>query len=112
MPPKNEKTQKIRNLNDIFRRTGAGGRVYMTPSIQALPIEKQIDLFSRIRTFDTFTVENDPYGEHDFASLPIGDEKAYFKIDYYNKDMSAGSEDPSDTKQTTRVMTVMLSHEY
>lgn len=107
-----ERTGMIRDLNDSFRRTGAGGKVFLTRGIAALSeVEKQ-ELISRIRLFDDFNEENDPYGEHDFAALPIGDYKAYFKIDYYNADMSGGSEDPADLCMTTRVMTIMYSHEY
>jgi hypothetical protein len=38
--------------------------------------------------------------------------KVLAKIDYYDKAMHLGSEDPTDTSKTTRVMTLMLSSEY
>ena len=89
-----------------------GGHIYVTPGVQALSFETLSDLFLRIKRIEVFDPENDPYGEHDFAAIEIDDQKAFFKIDYYNEDLSAGSEDPANPKLTTRVMTVMLSHEY
>ncbi len=77
-----------------------------------MPEELKQDLLKRIKQFDTFDAENDPYSEHDFGSLSVRNEKAYFKIDYYNENMSAGSEDPADPAATTRVMTIMFSNEY
>ena len=63
-------------------------------------------------TFDEFTEDNDPYDEHDFGSFELCGRKFFWKIDYFDRAMEYGSEDPSDPKQTTRVMTVMLASEY
>ncbi|HEX3871384.1 MAG TPA: DUF3768 domain-containing protein [Pirellulales bacterium] len=35
-----------------------------------------------------------------------------FKIDYYDRDMEFGSEDPADPQKTTRVMTILRADEY
>ena len=59
-----------------------------------------------------FNADNDPYGEHDFGIVKHGGESIYFKIEYYDKDLEFGSEDPADPDQTTRVMTIMLACEY
>ncbi len=67
----------------------------------------------KLREFDNFTDDNDPYGEHDFGSFEHDGMKIFWKIDYYDKHCSArGSEDPSDPEQTLRVLTIMLAHEY
>ena len=65
-----------------------------------------------MQSFNAFTPDNDPHGEHDFGSVEHAGLKVFFKIDYYDKTLSAGSEDPSDPAQTTRVMTLMLAQEY
>ena len=59
-----------------------------------------------------FSADNDPHGEHDFGRFEVAGEKFFWKIDYYGSDMMSGSEVPSDPEKTTRVLTIMLSHEY
>ncbi len=49
---------------------------------------------------------------HDFGAVEIDGEKLFWKIDYYNRDMTAGSEDPANEKETRRVLTIMLAIEY
>ena len=39
-------------------------------------------------------------------------EKILWKIDYYAPDLVRGTGDPSDTKQTVRVLSIMLASEY
>ena len=70
------------------------------------------ELVSKIRSFDNFNEENDPYGEHDSFVFDLNNKEFFFKIDYYSKDREHGSEDPADESKTTRVMTVMRSSEY
>jgi hypothetical protein len=50
--------------------------------------------------------------EHDFGSFELAGETFFWKIDYYNNDLVAGSEDPADPSKTTRVLTIMLAEEY
>ena len=103
-------TAAIRNLNDRFRQTLQGGRVFITPGIA-----KRADaaaIVNRVRIFTEFSGDNDPHGEHDFGAFDVGVDKIFWKIDYYDADMAAGSPDPSDIAVTTRVLTVMLAEEY
>jgi hypothetical protein len=55
---------------------------------------------------------NDPYGEHDFGALDYAGAKLFWKVDCYDKSLSAGSPDPTDPNVTTRILTIMLASEY
>ena len=106
------KTATIQRLNDTFRRTFAGGKIMTTCGVAEFPVEIKTAAFIAVQTFDAFTEDNDPHGEHDFGSFEIGPRKFFWKIDYYAPDMENGSEDPSDPRQTTRVLTIMLAEDY
>ena len=112
MTPPSAATDRIRALNDEFRSTFEGGRVVMTPAVSELLPDAQAKLLEAVRTFSNFSAENDPHREHDFGSIELGGQTWFFKIDYYALDLAAGSEDPSDPAQTTRVMTIMRADEY
>jgi hypothetical protein len=103
---------RIRELNDTFRRTFSGGRVVMTAGIQALPERAQAAVLERVRSFDDFTLDNDPHGEHDFGSFEFSGVEVFWKIDYCDVTIEAGSEEPADPSTTTRVLTIMLASEY
>jgi hypothetical protein len=77
-----------------------------------LPEADRIAVLNKVFTFEDFTPDNDPYGEHDFGMVEHAGEKYFWKFDYYDKHMEFGSPDPSDPAQTTRVLTVFLSSEY
>ena len=113
--------QRIAVLNDRLRtRIGCldglahwKAQVWMTASIASLPPALQLAIQERVRTYDDFSEDNDPYGEHDFGAFDmptVG--KIFWKIDYYAPDMRWGSEDPADPKKTVRVLTIMLASEY
>ena len=84
----------------------------MTSGIQALGQAAVNEILNKIRTFDAFTKDNDPWGEHDCALLTVGGNKVMFKIDYYDRDLQYASPDPSEAMKTCRVMTILLAEEY
>jgi hypothetical protein len=110
--PRRATMNKIALLNDAFRRSFSGGKVVMTAGVDALPDMVKAAALQKAATFDEFNEDNDPYGEHDFGSFELCGRKFFWKVEYYDRDMQYGSEDPSDPEQTTRVMTVMLAEEY
>ena len=103
----------IAELNDRFRRAFTGGEVYLTRGIADLPPEAQAEIVAQVQRFDTFTEDNDPYGEHDFGSIDHPQAgKVFWKIDCYDSDKERGSEDPSDPSKTYRVLTILLAEEW
>jgi hypothetical protein len=108
----NNDSERIAALNDTFRRSFAGGKVVMTSGVAALSDVEREQVVTAVRTFETFEDGDDPYGEHDFGAVEIASEKFFWKIDYYDTDMSGGSENPADPARTTRVLTIMRADEY
>ena len=102
----------VRDLNDKLRQSLAGGVLVMTAGVIALGHAHQRKILQALAKFDTFDEGNDPYGEHDFGALEVEGERLFWKIDYFDQNLSARSPDPADPSVTTRVMTVMLAEEY
>ena len=102
----------IRDLNDRFRRTGTGGRQLITSGIQEMGLLGTLEIQQLVASYNAFSEDNDPYGEHDFGALTYAGEKLFWKIDYYDVTLTAGSPDPADPNVTTRVLTIMLASEY
>lgn len=105
---------KIRALNDQVRRSFLFGRVVMTSAVSALPDEQMQSLLLEVQTFEDFDTGNDPYGEHDFGAIEYGTERWFWKIDYFKRgsEYTLGSDDPSNSEETERVLTIMRSDEY
>lgn len=106
------RTQHIRELNDQFRRTGLGGRQFITPGVQEMGLLDVMTIRQLVASYDAFCEDNDPHGEHDFGNLTHRGQTVFWKIDYYNVTLTAGSPDPAAPAVTTRVLTIMLAQEY
>ena len=63
------KTARIRELNDQLRCKAIGGRIVITRGIEALGDEGVAKVLAAVARFDSFTEDNDPWGEHDCAVL-------------------------------------------
>lgn len=106
------KTARIRDLNDQLRCKGIGGRIMITSGIGALGRDVVRQILAAIASFDEFSEDNDPWGEHDCAVLTVDDHRIIFKVDYFDRDLQWHSPDASDPSVTERVLTIMLSEEY
>jgi Protein of unknown function (DUF3768) len=105
-------TDRIRALNDELRHTLTGGMVVTTPGIAALGQEAVERIVKTIAVFDDFCHANDPHEEHDFGAFKADGQRIFFKIDYFDNDLTYHSPDPSDPAVTRRVITIMLADEY
>jgi len=107
-----ETKDTIQQKNDVFRRTFTNGKVMLTAGVQN---DENLDkVIQAVKSFDTFTEDNDPYGEHDFGKISINDTDYFWKIDYYEDSKCkygfAFENDKPDT--AFRVLTIMLTDEY
>jgi len=73
------KRAKIRALNDAFRQSFWGGRVMMTAGVAALENPVRNAVVEKIKAFDAFDDDNDPWGQHDFVSVEH-DGQTYFGV--------------------------------
>ena len=106
------RTKRIRVFNDSLRKHGWGGKVLITNGVMALGTEFAGAVLKAVQEFDSFSDDNDPWGEHDCSSLVVMHRRIMWKIDYYDKEDVYHSTDPSSAKVTLRVLTIMLSEEY
>ena len=103
---------RIRSLNDAFRQTFTGGHVLTTQGVLKLDQASYVTLLDRVRRYDDFDADSDPYGEHDFGVIDHEGRRIFWKIDYYDPTYRQGSKDPADTAATGRVLTIMLAEEW
>src|SRR6266545_8107091 len=89
-------SSRVRELNDAFRTTFRGGKVFMTSGVAELPDCVKATALVQVATFQAFTKDSDPYSEHDFGSFELCARRFFWKIDYYDRDFVHGSEDPAD----------------
>ena len=108
---------RIAQLNDAFRRAEPGlpGKTVLTAGIVDLLNQQQIPLpklAQLVASYDDFTEDNDPHGEHDFGAFEIGGAKCFWKIDTFDPHYEMASDDPMDLSKTNRVLTIMLAEEW
>lgn len=104
--------EKIKQLNDAFRKSFSGGRVLLTCGIASLPLVQQNEVINKVKKFNDFTEDNDPYGEHDFGCFDYRGKQIFWKIDLYDLNYEFYSPQPDDETQTNRVLTIMFAEEY
>lgn len=116
--------QAIAALNDAMRKTihdPGRNQVVMTRGIwetlgdvaQFAGFRRRAELLRIIRDFEqaseatAFSEE-----ERDMGWFTFHGHRAMWKIDYYDRDLTYGSQNPTDPEATTRVLTIMLVSEY
>lgn len=106
------RAEQIAQLNDTLRKTGTGGTVVVTRGVMNLTGFDMAMLIAEVASYSEFDPDNDPHGERDFGDLTLFGENLLFKVDYFDRDMEFGSNDPADPEVTVRVLTVLLAREW
>ena len=97
-----DKRARIIELNDQLRTTFRGGRVQMTRNVYELDERlraRALAVMARYNSFDTDS-------EHDCGLFIFAGYAFEWRIEYRGKNGSGFSPDPSDPKQTFRVLTL------
>ena len=105
-------TNEIALQNDNFRKHLSQGTLVLTQGIRSNTPEDIKEIITKVRTFDTFDENNDPYNEHDFGAFDYKRKKIFWKIDYYDQEFLYLSPDVSNPRVTNRVLTIMYTEEY
>ncbi len=104
---------RICDINDAMRCAGPScGRWLMTQGVMDQGFGFVQLAVAAVQAFSAFTEDNDPHGEHDFGAFDLAGRRLFWKIDYYDREMSYGADDPADSDATIRVLTIMLASEY
>ena len=111
----------IAQVNDRFRNSvltiprHPKGKAATTQGVSNLDTLTKVKLFNAVRSFDDFTEDNDPHGEHDFGEITIDGDRYFWKIDYYDSAACEYGVDDSDQQamlNAYRVLMIMLADEY
>lgn len=105
------RAEAIARLSDQVRR-GECGTLMITQGVQRITGFDAAELAAALASYDEFDPDGDPHGERDFGCLTLWGYDCLFKVDYYDKDLKYGSDDPADPELTARVLTVMLASEW
>ena len=106
-------TKEIAALNDRFRSGDKSlGKFVMTQGVSCLTGAKLAHLINLVRKFKNFTLDNDPWREHDLGKITFDGEEYFFKIDYFDPTFTSHSEDAANPEITRRVLTLMRCDEY
>lgn len=96
--------------NDTFR--AYGGNVFTTAGVDARGPDFQLAALDAVKTFDGFSNEDDPYGNHDFGIVTVAGQRLYWKIDLYADPLLDLTGEDELGVDAGRTLTIMLPDEY
>jgi hypothetical protein len=107
-----QRTHRIRELNNQFRKSIARGMYVMSPGISDLGEEAVDRIVKTVAALEVVYPTDHPHEEHALGTFEAEGRTMVFKIFYFDTDLEHQSPDPADPAATVRVMEVMLDHEY
>jgi hypothetical protein len=106
------RSEAIRLLNDLCRRTFTGAQIVVTAAFTGLEADLKARALERVRTFNDFDGDNDPHHEADFGSFEMDGHTFNWQFAYYDPSMKYGADHPEDPDQCRRVLTVGLREDW
>ena len=103
---------EIAKLNDAFRANPSRGVLILTEGIRSNTHDDITTIINKVRNFNDFDENNNPYGEKDFGAFTFKGKKIFWKIDYYDNNFLFLSPNACKLRLTNRVMTIMYADEY
>ena len=89
------------NLREKIPHIAKPNSLLITKGITNLSPVSIIEILEKVKNFNDFNKENDPWGEHDFGAFDYKGQKIFWKIDDYN-----------GHDGYNLVLTIMLADEY
>ena len=107
-----DRTLRIRELNDQFRRDLPHGSVIITRGVSHQFSNDQLrEITQVIQAFDAVGSESDPLDEHDAGAIEFEGVTLRWLIDACGEYMAFQSPDPTDESVTRRYLLIMLDGE-
>lgn len=106
------KTELIARLNDEFRKNLTNGILMLSQGIRLNALADVDEIIEKVQADNDFKRGNNPYGERDFGAIKFKGRNIFWKIDYYDKELTFLPPDASDARRTIRVLTIMYAEEY
>ena len=107
------RSEAVRLINDHCRQTFTGCLIVLTATVAELEIATRAAVLEKVRSFTDFDEDNNPHGENDMAFFDHDGERYFFKFDYYgDASHRTGANDPSDTTNTFRTLTIGTAADY
>ena len=99
----------IAKLNDELRQSiphlPYPHQMVLTDEVAAVATDQLSELLNQVKSFNSFSEDNDPHGEHDFGKIMLQGDSFFWKFDYYDPTMKYFEENGQ------RVLTLMFCHE-
>ena len=98
-------SKEIARRNDLLRRSipcvSPPNLVVLTRGVASLEQAEINQVLEKVRDFNEFTEQNDPWGEHDFGAFEHNGQRFFWKIDNYGGHGGYNL-----------ILTIMLAEEY
>ena len=101
---KKSRIEKIKALNDAFRKDPEPSNVFISLEVVRLGEKKVEELLAKLKTYSAFTAKTDHDGDYSTGVIQLGPHKIDWGIFYMDLDEEEDSPDPSNPSVTTRIL--------